>query len=165
MILVALGSNLSHPTIGDSRAAVEAAAARIGEFPGLALKRRSSWYRTAAWPPSDQPDYINGVVEVTSALTPKALMQALHAIEAEFGRKRSVANAARILDLDLLAYDDVVSPPDAWPQLPHPRLAERVFVLAPLAELAPDWRHPVLKRSASELLAALDDRDAAERLP
>ncbi|HMB75603.1 MAG TPA: 2-amino-4-hydroxy-6-hydroxymethyldihydropteridine diphosphokinase [Kiloniellaceae bacterium] len=164
MILIALGSNLPHPTYGDSRAVLTAAVARIGETPGFVLGRRSSWYRTAPWPPSDQPDYVNGVVEIAGDLGPEATMRALHAIEDEFGRTRTQVNAARILDLDLLAYDDFVSPPGAWPQVPHPRLAERVFVLAPLAELAPAWRHPVLGRSAAALLAALDDKAGAERL-
>ena len=92
-------------------------------------------------------------------------MRLLHAVEAEFGRARAVPNAARVLDLDLLAYDDLVSQPGAWPLLPHPRMAERAFVLLPLADLAPDWRHPVLGRTARELAEALPPGQPSGALP
>lgn len=165
MILVALGSNLPHPVHGESRFVLEAALKRLDETPGLALRGQSSWYRSPPWPPSSQPDYVNGVVEIASPLSAAEVMRCLHQIEEDFGRTRSVVNEARILDLDLLVYHDVVSPEGAWPQLPHPRLSQRAFVLAPLRELAPDWRHPVSGRSAAALLSALDETDKAERIP
>ena len=86
----------------------------------------------------------------------------LHGVETDFGRLRSAPNAPRTLDIDLLDYDGLVMTDGVV--LPHPRLAERSFVLAPLAEIAPDWRHPVTGLGAGELLAALPDRDAPKKL-
>ena len=106
-------------------------------------------------PASDQPDYVNGAVLAETAETPVALMQRLHAIERHFGRSRSVPNAARTLDLDLIAYGDLVRNGPESPILPHPRMAERAFVLRPVADIAPDWLHPVLKLPATALLERL----------
>jgi len=164
VIFIALGSNLASPRYGDSRATLEAALGQIDESRGLCLLRRSRWYQSAPWPPSDQPFYINGVAEVASELAPDQVMAALHAIEAAFGRTRQVVNEARILDLDLLTFHDLVTEEDAWPVLPHPRMAERVFVLRPLAELAPQWRHPVRGETAATLLSRLDASQSAEPL-
>jgi 2-amino-4-hydroxy-6-hydroxymethyldihydropteridine diphosphokinase len=106
-------------------------------------------------PPSDQPRFINGVAEVATELAPAELLERLHRIEAAFGRVRLQSNEARVLDLDLLAYRGCISAPGASPILPHPRLAERAFVVLPLAELAPDWRHPVSGLSAAGLVGRL----------
>lgn len=165
MILIALGSNLSHSCHGDSQAVVEAAVARVGATAGIDLLRRSSWYRTAPWPPADQPDFVNGAIAVASDLGPAEILGALHEIEDDFGRTRTQVNEARILDLDLLTYHDLVSDPEDWPLIPHPRMAERAFVLAPLAEVAPEWRHPVSGKSAAALLAALGEGQGGEVLP
>ncbi|WP_337995595.1 2-amino-4-hydroxy-6-hydroxymethyldihydropteridine diphosphokinase [Oleispirillum naphthae] len=160
MILIALGGNL--PTAcGSPRQTLEAALLRFPAH-GLAVAGRSPWYETAPVPVSDQPFFVNGVVCVETALDAAAAMAALHAIEAEFGRVRSVPNAARGLDLDLLDYRGEVRA--ASPVLPHPRLAERAFVLHPLRDVAPDWRHPVSGESAEELIARLPPGQKIRRL-
>ena len=137
---------------GTSEALLEAALARFAEA-GLHILRRSSWWRSAAWPdPSDQ-EYRNGVVLVEARLSPQALIRTLFMLENEFGRMRSVRNAPRTLDLDLIAHGRIVSD-DPELTLPHPRAHERLFVMGPLAQIAPDWRHPVLGRTAAELAAS-----------
>ncbi len=110
----------------------------------------SSWYSTAAVPVSEQPDYINGVIIVESGLEPRACLARLQEIEARVGRVRWERNAARVLDLDLVAAGDLVMESEVL-TLPHPRMAERAFVLEPLCEIAPGWRHPVLGLTAREL--------------
>lgn len=153
MIFIGIGANLPSPA-GPPRATAEAALQALAAA-GIAVRRRSRWYESAPVPPSDQPWYVNGVVEVETGLDPAALLAVLHRIEAAFGRTRTVANAARPLDLDLLVYDDrVLDGPDGV-IVPHPRLHERAFVLLPLAELAPDWRHPRTGQAISTLIAAL----------
>jgi 2-amino-4-hydroxy-6-hydroxymethyldihydropteridine diphosphokinase len=129
---VALGSNLGNPvqTIED---AIEAMAALRGSL----LKAMSSLYRTAPVGLKHQPDFINAVVALDTRLSPRDLLDELFALEAHFGRERSVKNAPRTLDLDLLLHGETVQDdPDLT--LPHPRMHERAFVLAPLAEIAPD---------------------------
>jgi 2-amino-4-hydroxy-6-hydroxymethyldihydropteridine diphosphokinase len=153
-VFIGIGGNLDSPRLGPPRAVVTAAVTALPTA-GLRILRCSRWYVSAPVPPSDQPDFVNGVVEVETPLDPAALLDALHAVEAAFGRERSVRNAARILDLDLLDYSGRVSDGKDGPILPHPRLHLRAFVLRPLIELAPDWRHPVFGRLAAELLAAL----------
>jgi len=98
---------------------------------------------------------VNGVASVATALEPVALLALLHGVEAEFGRVRGARNEARLLDLDLLAYGDRRREGPEPPLLPHPRLADRAFVLLPLAEVAPDWRHPVSRDSVRQLIARL----------
>lgn len=151
MILVALGANLPS-RFGPPRATLEAALARLPEV-GLAVAARSPWYLTAPVPASDQPDYVNGVAAVETGLDAAATLAALHAVEAEFGRVRTVANAPRAIDLDLIAYHGEVSA--EAPVLPHPRMHQRAFVLYPLADVAPGWVHPVSGRGVAELIADL----------
>jgi 2-amino-4-hydroxy-6-hydroxymethyldihydropteridine diphosphokinase len=112
-------------------------------------------------PPSDQPWYANAVIEVATRFDPVALLGILHGIEREFGRERGAPNAARVLDLDLLAHSGEPVRAAA-PELPHPRLHERGFVLLPLSDVAPDWRHPLLGRTVRELLADLPAEETAE---
>jgi 2-amino-4-hydroxy-6-hydroxymethyldihydropteridine diphosphokinase len=161
MILIGLGGNLAS-AFGPPLATLEAALAQLAHE-GVRIISRSRWYRTAPVPRSDQPDFINAVVAVETTLEPRALLALLHRVEDHFGRVRGAANAARTVDLDLLAYDDcVTADEEGGLVLPHPRLHERAFVLLPLAEIAPKWRHPHLGRSVRELLAAVPPgQDAA----
>jgi 2-amino-4-hydroxy-6-hydroxymethyldihydropteridine diphosphokinase len=162
MIVVALGANLPSPTHGGPRETLEAALVALDRA-GLRVVARSAWYESAPVPASDQPWFVNGVAVVTSPLSAADVLATLHRIEAAFGRVRSEANAPRVLDLDLLAYDDRVS--TDWPLLPHPRLHERAFVLRPLADVAPDWRHPVLGVGIDEMLAGIGPGQTTHRLP
>jgi 2-amino-4-hydroxy-6-hydroxymethyldihydropteridine diphosphokinase len=157
MIFIGVGANLGHPDWGPPQAICAAALGALGS--GIEVLRHARWYESAPVPISDQPWYVNGLAEVATALSPADLLARLLAVETSFGRVRSVANAARTLDLDLIAYDDMVSAPGAVPILPHPRMHQRLFVLLPLAELAPDWRHPRLHRSVQELIAAVPPDD------
>jgi len=161
MILLGLGANLEHPRYGAPRDTLEAALAAL-EAAGVRVRRRSRWFRSAPVPVSDQPWFVNGVAELETDLEPAELLDLLHRIEADFGRARRVRNEARVLDLDLLAYHDRVSKPGETPLLPHPRLAERAFVVLPLRDLAPDWRHPVTGASARALAEALPPGQVTE---
>ena len=144
---------------GTSEALLEAALARFAAA-GLPILRRSSWWRSAAWPDPNAQEYRNGVVLVEAQLSPQDLIQTLFTIEARFGRARGARNASRTLDLDLIAYGRVVSDDPAL-TLPHPRAHERLFVMGPLAEITPRWRHPVLGLTAQELAATASvGRDA-----
>lgn len=154
MIIIGLGANLAHPEHGPPRHTCEAALAALGEG-GVKVLRRSRWYESAPVPRSDQPWFINGVAELATGLDAAALLAYLHRVEADFGRVRRSVNEARLLDLDLLAYGRLVSAPGEVPVLPHPRLGERAFVVLPLAELAPEWRHPESGQSAAELALGL----------
>src|SRR5277367_377909 len=123
MILIGLGANLPS-SAGTPLETLEAALQTLaGE--GIAILARSHWYRTAPVPRSDQPDFVNGVASVATTREPRDLLALLHRIETRFGRVRGAPNAARTLDLDLLAYDDRVMADAAGPILPHPRLHQR----------------------------------------
>jgi 2-amino-4-hydroxy-6-hydroxymethyldihydropteridine diphosphokinase len=151
---VALGTNL--PFEGASGVALLRQAVAAIEAEGFAIGARSGVWRTAAWPSgSGQPDYANAVIELRDVtLSPHDLFDRLAAIEARFGRQRRERWEARTLDLDIVAMDAWVGEFDGI-ILPHPRIQERVFVLAPLAEVAPDWVHPALGLGAGELLSRL----------
>ena len=150
MVVVALGGNLAG-AYGTCEALLEAAAARFPEV-GLKILKRSGWWRSAAWPDPNAPEYRNGVALVEASSGPAETLAALLALEADLGRERSIRNAPRTLDLDLIAWGrDVVETPGLT--LPHPRAHERLFVMGPLAEIAPAWVHPILGRTAAELAA------------
>jgi len=160
MIFIGIGANLHSPRHG-SPLETCLAALEIMEKSGLRIARRSRWRASAPAPASDQPWYVNGVVEIETETSPAAIMDVLHGIETQCGRPRGEnsgeRNAARTLDLDLLAFHDLVlegNAPDSI-ILPHPRMHERAFVLEPLAELSPDWAHPVTGKGVKDLIAAL----------
>jgi 2-amino-4-hydroxy-6-hydroxymethyldihydropteridine diphosphokinase len=162
MILVGLGSNLSSAEFGPPQAILAAALAALPAL-HVDVAARSSWYRCEPVPRSEQPWFVNGVAALVTALDPAALLAQLLALEARFGRVRGTRNAARVLDLDLLDYSGAVIEGEAL-VLPHPRLHQRRFVLVPLAELAPAWRHPLLGQTADKLLAPLPAGEAVCRL-
>ena len=133
---VALGANLADPA-----EQIRAALVALTRLPETRLLRASSLYRTAPVGIHGQPDFINAVAALETTLSPQALLTALFAIEAQFGRRRDFFRAPRTLDLDLLLFDDqVIDNPQL--QLPHPRMHLRAFVMAPLVEIAPDCRIP-----------------------
>jgi 2-amino-4-hydroxy-6-hydroxymethyldihydropteridine diphosphokinase len=149
---IAIGSNLQEPV-----RQVESAFRLLADLPGTALIKRSSLYRSAPVGYDNQPDFINAVAEISTQLTAQELLSALLATEALQGRQRSFPNAPRVLDLDLLLYDDLVMNTDEL-TLPHPRMHERSFVLTPLAEIAPDLQIAG-EGSVQALLAACADAD------
>ena len=154
---VALGSNL-----GDPQQQLLDAMQTLATTPGLRLLQRSALYRTPPWGVQDQPPFVNAAVQLDSALSPHALLDALLAIEQRAGRVRGERNGPRTLDLDLLHVDSVQLD-DARLSLPHPRMAQRVFVLLPLHDIAPTLQLPGYGR-VDQLLAALDPA-GCERLP
>ncbi len=149
-IFLGIGSNLPG-TYTSSTALVHAAIARLNEGP-LRIVHVSPLYRSAPVGPADQGDYVNGVLAVSSNLTPVALLSYLHLVEIAFGRLRRIKWGPRTLDLDLLDYRGQMH--DHLLQVPHPRLAHRSFVLCPLMDIAPGWRHPRTGQTIAGLLAA-----------
>ena len=162
MILVGLGANLASPRSGPPRRTLAEALAALAAS-GVEIRARSNWYRSEPVPRSGQPWFVNAVAALATRLDPFALLAVMQSVEAEFGRSRGARNAARAIDLDLLDYEgQVIRTPDLI--LPHPRLHERRFVLLPLAEIAPGWRHPTIGSTAVELLARLADDQPVELL-
>ncbi len=157
-ILVALGANL--PGVAGA-APIETCTRALDIMPrfGVAVLQRSRWFASAPLAAADQPDFVNGVARVSTALGPEALLAALHRIEEAFGRDRPYPNAARIIDLDLIAHGRTRCGADGEAAgglvLPHPRLHERAFVLLPMADVAPDWRHPGSGASLAAMIAML----------
>lgn len=180
MILIGMGANL--PTVyGEPRDTLKAAIAAMPAF-GISIRKCSSFYLTPAMAEYVQPPYVNAVASIETALPAADLLAALHRVEAMFGRVREARWAPRTLDLDLLDYDGEVvvatgpRGPEAGPgvlpmALPHPGMAERGFVLVPLLEIAPEWRHPVLGEGAARLIEGVKAGQGAaaiaeiERLP
>ena len=157
-MVVALGSNMAGG-YASSEALLEAALARFPEAQ-LPVVGRSGWWRSAAWPDPMGPEYRNGVALVEATMPPNAILEALFSIERSFERTRLSRNAPRTLDLDLIACGrQVIEAPGL--ALPHPRAHDRLFVMGPLAEIAPEWVHPALGRTAADLAAkASVGRDA-----
>jgi 2-amino-4-hydroxy-6-hydroxymethyldihydropteridine diphosphokinase len=169
MILVAIGANLPAPLGTQPIETCRRAAAALDGLPGLRLRALSRWFRTAPVPPSGQPPYVNAVTVLqeepgTAGPEPASLLAALQGLEARAGRVRGEPNAARPLDLDIIAMGQdcqlVRTMPD--PVLPHPRAHERAFVLVPLLDVAPGWVHPVLRRGVRDLLGDLLSEGAVD---
>jgi 2-amino-4-hydroxy-6-hydroxymethyldihydropteridine diphosphokinase len=157
MILVALGANLPAPSGSPPSVTLRAAAAEIARLPNLRIEATSALYESAPQPPSGQPAYRNAVLRLAGDIDPAALLAALLEIEARFGRQRGEENASRSLDLDIIAMGATLrQAPD--PILPHPRAHQRAFVLRPLADVAPGWRHPLLGIKVEALLAKVADQ-------
>ncbi len=181
--LIGLGANLAGEG-GGPAATLEAALEMLATRPGVRLAARSRWWRTPAHPPGSGPDFVNGAARLTTTLTPGELLAAMHDVEAALGRQRPARWAPRVCDLDLIAAGARILPDRAtlerWmaldlgaaqqvtpPRLilPHPRMHERAFVLVPLAEVAPGWRHPLNGRTVAQMRAALGPRDLAGMRP
>jgi len=157
-VFIAIGSNK-----GDREANCRRATALIGSSAGVELIARSPLYETEPWGVREQAAFVNSVVEVSTGLTPTELLAELKAIESAMGRTSSPKWHAREIDLDILFYGDEVVE-EAGLKVPHPCLHERAFVLAPLADIAPDFIHPVLKKSVREMLSELKDAGWVKRL-
>lgn len=150
-IFLSLGSNQ-----GDSHENLRETIARIGQQAGTVLKA-SSVYRTAAWGKTDQPDFLNQVIGLSTTLAPEELLERTLSIEQSLGRVRKEKWSMRTIDIDILLFNDqVINSPRL--SLPHPELANRRFVLVPLNEIAPDHIHPVLKKTIRELLIECPDQ-------
>ena len=154
-ILIGIGANLSPDGYATPREGCEAAIAGLSQL-GIDVLAVSPWYETAPVPVSDQPWFNNAVIAATTAMTALNTLAALHSIEAGFGRVRTVRNAARVLDLDLLDYGGQTFD-DEHISIPHPRLHERAFVLLPMRDVAPGYRHPVSGLGIDDLISALPD--------
>ncbi|GEQ96543.1 7,8-dihydro-6-hydroxymethylpterin-pyrophosphokina se [Iodidimonas gelatinilytica] len=170
MAYIGLGSNLSTKA-GNSEKTLRSALSLLPNF-GVTIKTISPFYTTAPIGPFVQPDYVNAVAHIIWEKDARSLLNQLHKVEALFLRERTQRWQARTLDLDLLDFDSLVVPDaDTWERagrtskapdgliLPHPRLHQRQFVLQPFSDIAPEWVHPVLKCTISELLAALPDQN------
>jgi 2-amino-4-hydroxy-6-hydroxymethyldihydropteridine diphosphokinase len=151
MILIGLGANLSSRA-GAPAATLRAALGTLAQR-DVAVENVSSFYRSAAWPDPQDPEFVNAVASVSTELSPAELLACLKDIERSYGRATTERNAPRPLDLDILDYDGMVE--NGPPMLPHPHLNERGFVLIPLRDVAPRWRHPVSGLSVMALIEAL----------
>jgi 2-amino-4-hydroxy-6-hydroxymethyldihydropteridine diphosphokinase len=154
MILISIGANLpgdaGEPPVETCRAAISF----LCDISGLSFAALSPWYRTGAIPAGNQPDYCNGIIRMQGEIDPATLLAQLHEIETRFGRKRSLPNAPRTLDLDIIDLNGLIRATPA-PILPHPRAHLRAFVLRPILDVAPAWRHPTLRQNVATLLAEL----------
>ncbi|HTN40120.1 MAG TPA: 2-amino-4-hydroxy-6-hydroxymethyldihydropteridine diphosphokinase [Asticcacaulis sp.] len=149
-VFIAYGSNLLSGPVTASQAFSEVVKALQEE--GLFVNKISRLWASKAWPEPDDPPYVNAVVQIATDLQPIELMLLLHDLERGSGRIRDGRlNAPRVLDLDLIAFGDQVMRGEKGLILPHPRAADRAFVMGPLAEIAPDWIHPVLRKTATDL--------------
>jgi 2-amino-4-hydroxy-6-hydroxymethyldihydropteridine diphosphokinase len=150
-VYLLLGSNM-----GDSEQTLSAAINMIEDNIGK-ITKSSSIYRTAAWGNEDQPDFLNQIVIAASPLPAAAILKQIFAIEKEMGRVRTTKYAARVIDIDILFFnDEIINTKNLI--IPHPQIQNRRFVLIPLAEVAPSYKHPLLKKTAQELLVISPDK-------
>ena len=154
-ILIGIGANLSPDGYATPREGCEVAVVTLTEL-GIDVVAVSPWYETAPVPVSDQPWFNNAVIAATTSMSAADALAALHRVEARFGRIRTVRNAARQLDLDLLDYGGLTYDDDNI-SIPHPRLHERAFVLLPIQDVAPGYTHPLNGLGINDLIAALPD--------
>ncbi|WP_170333877.1 2-amino-4-hydroxy-6-hydroxymethyldihydropteridine diphosphokinase [Ruegeria arenilitoris] len=180
--VLALGANLNlrdnEPSV-TLRQAIDAL-----ERQGVVIRRVSRFFETPCFPAGAGPDYVNAAALIETDLDPNGLLELLHRVEHEFGRAREQRWGMRTLDLDLVCWEDLVLPDQAeykrWFNLaadqqsqvapdqlivPHPRLQDRAFVLVPMADIAPDWRHPVLDLTVTEMIARLPAEDVSAVTP
>ncbi len=181
-VVIALGANVTS-TFGAPYFTVQQAISRLASD-SLTMGEVSRFYRSPAFPAGSGPDFVNAVVMATTTLSAADLLTHLHAIEAGLGRERRTRWEARVIDLDLIAYESQVLPDTqtflSWHDLPleaqkraapdglvlpHPRMQDRAFVLGPLCDVAPDWLHPVLGQTAKTLFDALPDADKRALTP
>lgn len=182
--IVSLGANLPSAAGDAARTLCDVLAILHGE-PDISIAAISRIWRTPAFPPGSGPEYANAAAAIRTSLAAQDLLDRLHGIEARFGRDRSTGRwSARVLDLDLIALDDLILPDTAtlrhWMDLPsdrqrvlapdrlilpHPRMGDRGFVLAPLSEIAPGWRHPLTGKPVSRMLAELGPDALAGMMP
>jgi 2-amino-4-hydroxy-6-hydroxymethyldihydropteridine diphosphokinase len=148
IVYLALGSNMGVRSVNLKNAITNLT-------PQMNVKAKSHVYETAPWGFTDQPAFLNQVIKAETYLEPEALLLHLKRLESVMGRVPSFQNGPRLIDLDILFFDDMVLDSPVV-QIPHPRLHERAFVLMPLNDLCPDLVHPVLQKSVSELLMAAD---------
>lgn len=174
MIIVALGANLPGPTGQSPAETLEQALSALLEK-GCRLIAQSEWFETEPVPVSDQPWFVNGVAIIETEHDAKTLLEFCFDIEHEFGRERNIRWEARVLDIDIVSFNNEVTPsPDIWGLesnkenehlvLPHPRMHQRSFVLAPLVAIAPEWQHPVLGETAKDLLGKIEDKGVVRLL-
>lgn len=159
MILIALGANLPS-RYGEPEETFRAAEAELARR-GVKILHKSSIYVTDPVPVSDQPKYRNAMISVATDLSARDIFTVLKNIEKDFGRVSTERNAARVLDLDLIAYHDLVLN-EGDLIVPHPRMHERLFVLEPLADLTKSWVHPVLKMDLANLIHSLTEKVSRE---
>ncbi|MDH5187577.1 MAG: 2-amino-4-hydroxy-6-hydroxymethyldihydropteridine diphosphokinase [Rhodospirillaceae bacterium] len=166
MILIGIGANLPSDKFGSAIETCAHAVNLLDAHPNISVLDTSRWFESAPVPVSDQPWFINGVVSIKTSLSAAGLLDFLHEIETECGRVRNDGspekNAPRVLDLDLLDFDgNLTTNGQKSPILPHPRMDERAFVLLPMADIAPDWRHPRTEKTLDELIKSLNPDQVA----
>ncbi len=155
---IAIGSNMESPA-ANCRRAMD----RLGDSPGMTLLARSSLYRSEPFGKTDQDWFVNAVVRIDTSLSPEELLKACLSIEQEMGRSRSEKWGPRIIDLDILFYDDLILKLEGL-EIPHPGIPERSFVLVPMNEIAPDCIHPQLKKPVRTLLEEMENPQQVKRM-